>query len=690
MKSKRPGTCHQRKASRGPNRRQFQRPEKRTQAWKRRQYLVGIVGVVCALCASLVWMFLAVYAQAAPQIARDQQPPGDQLVRFLDTRDATSFAIQLAPDNPNAGIFTFETPTGAQYHGGQATDIQQNEPGPSDPVNLAFSATATASSEAGYTSQTADKAIDGLIGGFPNDYTQEWATLGGGAGNWLKLTWPSAQTINRVVLYDRPNLDDQITGGTLDFSDGSSVPIGALNNDGTSVTITFSDKTITSLQLNITEVSASTLDSGLAEIQVYDTSGGDQAPVADPGPNQTVGLGALVRLNGSGSSDPVNASLTYQWTQTGGSSVALSSATSAQPTFTAPASAESLTFQLVVNNGQVNSDPATVTISVLQNLALSATATASSENPDTGQTADKAIDGVIDGHPGDSTKEWATESGGAGSWLKLTWPSMQTADKIVLYDRPNLDDQINGGTLDFSDGSSVPVGSLHNNGLAMVFTFSAKTITSVRLNITVVSGTTLNIGLAEIQVFDSSAGGGNSGVGTSGSTINVDYTGPVQLLVSAPDGQDETSTTVTVHLTAHIDLTTQQAAAELEDTTNNQNFSMVTDVPDGKQQAIEAYDQALINQDWATVYTLTSQVTLGGMTEDQFAQAMEQAVQSAGAITATSMTSQPQATVDPTTGITTFTVTEQMTITLNGVVQNQTYTCTYILEDGVWKFLSSE
>ena len=73
-----------------------------------------------------------------------------------------------------------------------------------------------------------------------------------------------------IVLYDRPNLDDQITGGNIQFSDGSSVPVGTLNNDGSAVTISFPAKTITSLQLNITSVSASTVNVGLAEIQVYD------------------------------------------------------------------------------------------------------------------------------------------------------------------------------------------------------------------------------------------------------------------------------------------------------------------------------------------------------------------------------------------------------------------------------------
>jgi LmbE family N-acetylglucosaminyl deacetylase len=136
-------------------------------------------------------------------------------------------------------------------------------------TNIALFATATASSENTSTSQTANKAIDGVIDGYPGDYTKEWATVGGGAGSWLKLTWTSPQTVSRIVLYDRPNTDDQITGGNIQFSDGSSVPVGTLNNNGAAVIISFSTRTITSLQLNITSVSASTINVGLAEIQVY-------------------------------------------------------------------------------------------------------------------------------------------------------------------------------------------------------------------------------------------------------------------------------------------------------------------------------------------------------------------------------------------------------------------------------------
>ena len=100
-------------------------------------------------------------------------------------------------------------------------------------------------------------------------------------------------------------------------------------------------------------------------VQVIDVN---QKPVADAGPDQTKNEGTPVSLDGTGSTDPDGDPLTYAWTQVSGTAVALSGADTAMPSFTAPAvepGGEALVFQLVVNDGQLASDPDTVEITVL-------------------------------------------------------------------------------------------------------------------------------------------------------------------------------------------------------------------------------------------------------------------------------------------------------------------------------------
>jgi hypothetical protein len=93
-------------------------------------------------------------------------------------------------------------------------------------------------------------------------------------------------------------------------------------------------------------------------------------PVANAGLNQTVGSGALVALDGTGSSDPSALAIKYAWSQTAGTAVALNSTTVATPTFTAPTlvaggPSVTLTFSLVVTNtAGTASNPSTVNIIV--------------------------------------------------------------------------------------------------------------------------------------------------------------------------------------------------------------------------------------------------------------------------------------------------------------------------------------
>ncbi|MDD2310753.1 MAG: Ig-like domain-containing protein [Desulfuromonadaceae bacterium] len=230
-------------------------------------------------------------------------------------------------------------------------------------------------------------------------------------------------------------------------------------------------------------------------------------PAANAGLDQTVNEGETVFLDGGSSIDPDGSSLSYEWSQLSGTPVSLLDSTLSAPSFTSPAglaAAETLVFKLTVYDGEIYSFPATVAVTVLSNsqygnVASLATASASSQNTATDQLASKVIDGVIDGCLNNCAAEWITVGELAGAWVKLSWPESYLSDKIVLYDRPNLNEQILSATLSFSDGTSLAVGPLNNSGSAEEVTFPAKKFSWVMLTVTQASGT--NIGLAEFEVF---------------------------------------------------------------------------------------------------------------------------------------------------------------------------------------------
>jgi putative alpha-1,2-mannosidase len=120
-----------------------------------------------------------------------------------------------------------------------------------------------------------------------------------------------------------------------------------------------------------------------------------------------------------------------------------------------------------------------------------ATASASSE-----YSSDYAASRVHDGF-GPSSGEWAS-AGEQNPWVMLTWSEPIQADKIVLYDRAGIDD-VNGGTLIFSDGSTVNVTAVPTNGDAKTITFPMKTFEWVKFQVQGGSGP--NVGLREFEVY---------------------------------------------------------------------------------------------------------------------------------------------------------------------------------------------
>jgi LmbE family N-acetylglucosaminyl deacetylase len=542
-------------------------------------------------------------AEGSPITYQWSQTAGTPVSLSNPTGAQPTFVLPVtAPD----GVLTFQL----VVHDGQTASAPDTVnvtvvAVPSAADNRASIATVTVSTQRAPV-QAGTKAIDGFTDGFPVNSSHEWATMTQRNGAWIQLEWPVAYMINRIRLHDRPNPDDQVTGGTLTFSDGSSVAVAALTNNGDGVDIVISPRRARWVRFTVTATGPRTVNVGLAEILVFEQAGTspDQSPIANAGGDQTVSGGTVVGLNGSASSDPegsaltyswtqtggpavtiTNASsvvatfpappatrlpqvltfqlavsdgssssadttqvtvsglpnavpvanagadrnvtggsavqldgrassdadgdsLTYAWTQTGGTAVTLGGASTSQPTFTAPATqaaAQPLVFQLIVNDGVVNSVADLVVITVpgqpgSGNIASTAVATASSQYS-VNQGPNKANDGIASGYPAQPQAEWVSASQRVGAWVQLDWAADQTVNRIRLYDRPNNEDRITGGMLLFSDGSSVAIGALPNNGTSFEVTFPSRTIRWVRLRVDAVSAATVRVGLSEFEVF---------------------------------------------------------------------------------------------------------------------------------------------------------------------------------------------
>jgi len=143
-------------------------------------------------------------------------------------------------------------------------------PSPLDgPDNVAPKAKVEVSST--YPGYQAGGAIDRKVGGFPDDTADEWASKGESTGAWLKLSWDQPQTIRRVWLFDRPNPLDQVLAGTLEFGDGTSIPMDIPLADGAlqGTEVSFEPKTVRWVKFTVTKVKPKSPNIGLAEIAVF-------------------------------------------------------------------------------------------------------------------------------------------------------------------------------------------------------------------------------------------------------------------------------------------------------------------------------------------------------------------------------------------------------------------------------------
>ncbi len=159
--------------------------------------------------------------------------------------------------------------------------------------------------------------------------------------------------------------------------------------------------------------------------------GGNTPPVAQAGPDQTVQVGMTVQLDGADSTDVDGNLLTYSWTilsQPAGSIASLSDITGIMPTLVIDTPGI-YTLQLIVNDGTVDSDPDTVTITTINSPPVAGA------GPDQSVFVTQSV--LLNGNgshdaDGDALSfNWSFVSIPGGSGATLSNPTSSTPDFLV-------------------------------------------------------------------------------------------------------------------------------------------------------------------------------------------------------------------------------------------------------------------
>ena len=320
-------------------------------------------------------------------------------------------------------------------------------------------------------------------------------------------------------------------------------------------------------------------------------------PVANAGANQTVSTNQLVTLNGTQSSDPEGARLTFQWTvvsQAAGISISLNGANTATPTFT-PLIAGQYIFQLIVSDGQFASAPSTV---VITGLGTNQAPTANSTSVSTAEDSSAAI--ILSGvDPDSSSLNFSIVAGpshglrgtistpncvpdGQGSSCTVTVTYTPTAnytgtDSFTFkVNDGGLDSNIATASITINAVNDPPVASnttaTTNEDVPVSITLNASDVDNTSLTFTIVNGPN-NGSLGPISSANCVSSGASANcTATVTYTPAQDFNGSDSFTVKASDGPAD-SNTASVSIT--VNAVNDPPVAQVQSVTTSEDSPVV-------------------------------------------------------------------------------------------------------------------
>ena len=197
---------------------------------------------------------------------------------------------------------------------------------------------------------------DVILGGTGNDYLDGGSAVGKntiiGGGGSDQMVGGSGADVFRFTGAQSGDVYTVNGNGATDIIDLSEFSTATITNSGGVITVDRGGGDVF------------TINHSNVETVITAATVGNHGPLADAGVDQNVYTNSAVTLTAAGSSDRDGNTLTYQWTQIEGPKVTLSSSTAASPTFTAPSSATTLQFIVVVSDGTTShADTVTITVS---------------------------------------------------------------------------------------------------------------------------------------------------------------------------------------------------------------------------------------------------------------------------------------------------------------------------------------